>query len=266
MNAGQKFARVLIPRRGGTLALPVMEVSLLFQTPVAPPTIRDDRRSWLNVAFGKGVKGSRRGIRQGRHPAAPEPFGLQDPGRNAGEDFLPLGAATREPRFLPSDVGLVNFYPSTEALPAGADQDRAEAMKHGPHCLIGAGLQGPLQAQRRDAVFPRCEMPAGGKPDCERGTGPIKNGACHHGGTLSASRTLISAVAKPPSSREPAGWADKAARPSQPFQVVQAIGIGPEPRLEVSKSFGVVGAGTRTLHGAILRQLRLNGQHKGRFT
>ena len=43
MNTGQKFARVLIPRRGRTLAVPVMEVSLLFQTPVALPTIRDDR-------------------------------------------------------------------------------------------------------------------------------------------------------------------------------------------------------------------------------
>ncbi len=128
MNTGQKFARVLIPRRGRTLAVPVMEVSLLFQTPVALPTIRDDGRSWLNVAFNEGMKGSCRGIRQGCHPAAPVPFGSQDLDRNTGEDFLPLGAATREPRFLPSDVGLVNFYPSTEALPIRANQDRAEAM------------------------------------------------------------------------------------------------------------------------------------------
>ena len=42
MNTGQKFARVLITRRGRTLAVRVMEVSLLFQTPVAPPSIRDD--------------------------------------------------------------------------------------------------------------------------------------------------------------------------------------------------------------------------------
>src|SRR5271167_4256663 len=199
------------------------------------------------------MKGGCRGIHQGRHPAAPEPFGIQDLDRNTGEDFLPLGAATREPQFPPSDVGLVNLYPSTEALPIRANQDRAETMKHGPHRLVGSELQGPLQAQRRDAVFPSRKMPAGREPDCEGGAGPIEDGACHHGGALSASRALISAVAKPPSSRESTGRADKAARPSQPFQVVQAIGIGLEPRLEVSKGFGVVGAGTRTFHGGILR-------------
>ena len=206
------------------------------------------------------MKRSCRGIRQGRHPAASEPFGSQDLDSNTGEDFLPLGAATGEPRFLPSDVGLVNFYPSTEALPIRTNQDRAEAMKHGPHRLVGSDLQGPLQAQRRDAVFPCRKMPAGGEPDCEGGAGPVEDGARHHGGALSASRALTSAVAKPPSSGDSTGRADKAARPSQPFQVVQAIGIGLEPRLEVSKSFGVVGAGTRTLHGDILRPLRLNGQ------
>src|SRR5271170_417549 len=100
--------------------------------------------------------------------------------------------------------------------------------------------------------FPVAKCQQAANQTVRGGAGPIEDGACHHGGALSASRALISAVAKPPSTGASTARADKAARPSQPFQVVQAIGIGREPRLEVSKGFGVVGAGTRTFHGDIL--------------
>src|SRR5271157_4745558 len=44
------------------------------------------------------------------------------------------------------------------------------------------------------------------------------------------------------------GRADEAARPSQPFQVVQAVCISREPSLKFSKRLRVVGADTGAFH------------------
>src|ERR1039457_427930 len=48
-------------------------------------------------------------------------------------------------------------------------------------------------------------------------------------------------------------WADEAARPSQPFQVVQAVCISREPSPKLPKRFRVVAAGTGTFHCPSLR-------------
>src|ERR1700688_3522142 len=55
------------------------------------------------------------------------------------------------------------------------------------------------------------------------------------------------------------GRADEAARPSQPFQVVQAICISREPSPKLPKRLRVVNAGMGTFHCPSLAQLRLNG-------
>src|ERR1700733_2531225 len=55
------------------------------------------------------------------------------------------------------------------------------------------------------------------------------------------------------------GGADEAARPSQPFQVVQAICISREPSPKLPKRLRVVNAGMGTFHCPSLAQLRLNG-------
>ena len=54
-----------------------------------------------------------------------------------------------------------------------------------------------------------------------------------------------------------AGRTDEARRPAEPLQVVEAIRIGPEPRLELTHGPRIVLAGARTLHALSL--LRLNG-------
>jgi hypothetical protein len=55
------------------------------------------------------------------------------------------------------------------------------------------------------------------------------------------------------------GRTNEAARPPQPFQVVQAVCISPEPSPKLPKRLGVVGAGQRTFHCPRLVELRLNG-------
>src|SRR5271166_3400069 len=55
------------------------------------------------------------------------------------------------------------------------------------------------------------------------------------------------------------GQADEAARPSQPFQVVQAVCISREPSPKLPKRLRVVDAGMGTFHCPSLAQLRLNG-------
>src|ERR1700692_3761966 len=49
------------------------------------------------------------------------------------------------------------------------------------------------------------------------------------------------------------GREDEAVRPSQPFQVVQAVCISREPSLKLPKGLRVVGAGVGTFHCPSLR-------------
>lgn len=126
-------------------------------------------------------------------------------------------------------------------------------MKDRPHCLVGANLQGPLQAQRRDSVFAGSKMPTDRKPNREWRTSPVKNGACHHGCAATTSGAHEPSVAKSPSCLMATRRADEATRPSQPLQVIQAVRISREPRLKLPKGLGVVCAGVGTFHYPSLR-------------
>ena len=138
-------------------------------------------------------------------------------------------------------------------------------MKDCPHCLVRADLQGPLQTQRRDPVFAGSKMPTDGKPNRKgmRVRSKMVPASVADAVATASKSTHEPAVPKPPSSRMIAGRAQTAAaRPSQPFQVVQAICISREPARQASKlpkRLGVVNAGMGTFHCPSLAQLRLNG-------
>src|SRR5208337_4027812 len=230
-----------------------MDVPILLQPPVTLPGIGDDRCPRLDVIQHEGVKRFCGGIRHGRHSTAPKSLWFHDFDCDTRQDLLPFGTASRKSRFFASDIGFVHFHLSAKALSIGANQHRPQAMKDRPHCLIGADLQGPLQTQRRDPVFAGSKMPTDRKPNRKGSTGPVKDGACHHWCAATASSTHEPAVPKPPSSRMTTGRADEAARPSQPFQVVQAVCISREPSLKLPKRLRVVGAGMGTFHCPNLR-------------
>src|SRR5665213_3115033 len=128
-------------------------------------------------------------------------------------------------------------------------------MEDRPNRLIGTDLQRALQAQRRDPVFAGGKMPAGSKPDRERSSGSVEDGACRHRGAAAASCAHDPAVAGPPPRRVAAGWADEARGPPQPLEVVQAVCVRLKPGMELSQGPGVLGActGIGTGHDRSLR-------------
>lgn len=180
MHAWQELSGGLASRGGGPLAAPLMDVRFVLQSPVTLPGVGDDSRPRLDVSHHKGVQRFCGGIRHRRHSTAPESLRLEDLDRDARQDLLPLGTAPRKPGLFAANVGFVHLHLPAKALTIGADQHRPQAMKDRPYRLVGANLQGPLQAQRRNPVFAGSKMPTGRKPNREWGTGPVKDGACHY--------------------------------------------------------------------------------------
>jgi hypothetical protein len=72
------------------------------------------------------------------------------------------------------------------------------------------------------------EHPAGGEPHSQRCPPAIEQRARRHRRPLAAGRALVPAIGHGPAAM-PALRAGEAARPPQPVQVVQAVGIGREP-------------------------------------
>ena len=121
-------------------------------------------------------------------------------------------------------------------------------MQHHPRGLVGADLQGALQAQRRDAVLAAGEQPASLKPHRQRRSCPIEDRSRCRRGAGPAPDTLESAVTQPPSSSTATGGADEPVRPAKPLQVVQAVRIRAEPRLHLTERPRVVNTSTGLRH------------------
>ena len=173
-------------------------------------------------------------VGQQRHAAPADPFRLFDLYRDAGQDLLAPGPAAAQPRLLAADVGLVHLHRAGQQVTARPHQHRPQAVQHRPRCLVGADLQSPLQAQRRDPVLGRGEQPARGEPDRQRRPGPVEDRPRRHRGPMPAGGAHDAAVPEPPAFAEAALRAHEPLRPSHPLQVVQTVGIGAEPSLELA--------------------------------
>ena len=207
-----------------------------------------------------GHEGMQRGsgrVVQDRHPAPADSPRLPHLDRDTGEYFLAPGPAAAQPGLLASDERLIDLHHAGQPVPARADQYRPQPVQHRPRGLVGADLQRPLQAQRRDPVLLRGEHPAGREPDRQRRARPVEDRARRHRGPPATAGALIPAIAQPPAARMTAVRAGEAVRPAQPVQVIQAVRIGTEPGLELARGPGVMRARTRMVHRPSL--LRLNG-------
>jgi len=200
-------------------------------------------------------------VSQQRHAAPADPLRLFDLHRDAGEDLLAPGPSTAQPRLLAAGIALVRLHRAGQPVPPRAYQDRPQAAQHRPRRLAGADLQSPLQAQRRDPVFRRSEQPARGEPHRQRRPGPVEDRARRHRGPVAAGGAHDAAVAEPPASAAGTVRAHEPPWPSHPLQVVKAVGIGAEPRLELAHRPGIMYAAAGHGHSANL--LRLNGDPKG---
>src|ERR1039457_6903446 len=159
------------------------------------------------------------------------------------------------PPLAPDDLP-APLYPAGQQVPARPPQHRPQPVQHRPRRLVRADLQRPLQALRRDAVLLRREDPACGEPHRQRRPRPVEGRARCPRRAPAAAAALESAITQPPPARA-ACRAGETALPAQPLQVIQAVRVRPEPRLELARRPRVVHAATRLIHA--LRLLRLNG-------
>src|ERR1700761_7165779 len=169
--------------------------------------------------------------------------------------FLPLARPPRSPAPPPADDRLVLLHRPGQPVPARPHQHRPQPVQHRPRGRVGADLQRPLQALRRDSVLLGGEQPTGGEPHRQRRTRAIEDRACRHRGTPMTASALIPAITEPPAPRVTAGRAGETTRPAHPVQVVQAVCISAEPGLELASRPRVMGADTRLLHTPSLLRL-----------
>ena len=81
---------------------------------------------------------------------------------------------------------------------AGFDMIGEEEMQHHPRGLVGADLQGALEAQRGDAILAAGEQPARAEPHRQRRSCPIEDRSRRRRGAGPAPKALEPAVTQPP--------------------------------------------------------------------
>jgi hypothetical protein len=137
--------------------------------------------------------------------------------------------------------------------------------QHGPRGLVRADLESPLQALGGDPVLAGSEPPRRREPDGERCARLVEDRARGHRGAAAAAGAHDPAISEPPPSGTGATRALPPLGPAQPLDVVQAVLVRPEPRLELASGAWVVDAGTRAAHYPSIL-LRLNGYPQPPFT
>ena len=229
--------------RGQPTALDVdrlVDVAVVDGRRVARPGVGDERRSLFDVLGDETLERGRRRVGEHGHAAPPESSGLSALDSHAYQDLLAPLSATTKPGLLATEVGLVDFDGAGEPVAPGTDEHRAEPVQHRPGRLVGAELKGPLQALRRDPILRRRELPAHREPHREWRPAPVEQRVCRHGRVPVAAGALAAPPGHDPATRVLAPRADEALRPAQPREVVEAVGIGSEPRLELSGRAWVV--------------------------
>ena len=255
VHGGQQLTGILAAGAGSTLAAPLVHIAQAVQPVVAHPGVGDHGAARLDGAGDERAQRFSRGISQHRHPAAADPLRRGHFHRDGGEYLLAFGPAAAQPRLLPADERLVHLHRPGQPVPARPHQHRPQPVQHRPRGRVGADLQRPLQALRRDAVFLGGEQPAGGEPHRQRRARAVEDRARRHRGAPMAARALTSAITQLPAPGMTAGRAGETTRPAHPVQVVQAVCIGAEPGLELASRPRVMGADTRLLHAQSLLRL-----------
>ncbi len=229
MHGRQQTASILTPGAGRPLAALNMTVTQLGKAEVTRPSVSDHRGPWLDVISYEGMERIRGSISQRRHPASPDSLRLSNLYRDTSEGLLAFGPTARKLWLLTTDVGLVDLDPPGQPVAAWAYQHRSQAVKHGPCGLVRPDVQHALDVQRRDTVLGRGEQPAHTEPYRQRGPRAIEDRACRHRGAGIALRAPESAVAHAPTTGMAAVRAHKSVAPSQPLQVVEAVGVRRKP-------------------------------------
>ena len=106
-------------------------------------------------------------------------------------------------------------------------------MEHRPGGRVRADLEPALEALCGDAILLRSKHPTRREPHGQRRPAPVEERAGRHGRLLLATGALVAPVGPKPAAAVLAPRAHEPLRPAQPVEVVQAVLVGGEPRLEL---------------------------------
>ena len=236
MDGGQQVRSLLIASKPGrALTARFMRVAAPVQPKVAFPAVRDDRGAWLDVIGDEGAQRCSRGVGQRREPASAVAAGLLDLHRDARQDLVAPAFAATYSRISTADVGLVDLHGADQALAPWTNEHGPQPVKHGPHGLIGTDIERPLQTQGSDPGLAGGEEPAGGEPQGQGRACAVEDRSGGDGATHTARGALEAPVAKTPAVTPQTSRADETGRPAKPLEVVQAVGIGSKPSLELAE-------------------------------
>ena len=133
-----------------------------------------------------------------------------------------------------------------------AHEHGPQPVKHGPYGLVGTDLESALQTQRGDSVLAGGEEPAGGEPQGQGHTRAVEDRCGGDGASHTARGALETPIAQSPAVTPQASRTNEPGGPTQPLEVIQAVGIGSKPSLKLPERPWVVRPCAWMVHPASL--------------
>jgi len=126
------------------------------------------------------------------------------------------------PRFASANIGFINFYGATEAIPAGADHGATQLMQPGPRGAVASQPQHTLKPQGTNPRLLIGYAPHRLKPKLQRFSGILKNGPCCYRGLKITSGAPIQTPVHGPKPLVTTSRTPKTFGPSHPEKIIDA--------------------------------------------
>ena len=142
---------------------------------------------------------------------------------------FPSSTPTSFPGFWTAHICFIYLYYSTQSIPIGPNHSTTQFMQPLPRRTIASQTQKALQSKSISAIFLICYMPHRTKPHWQRLASSVQNGSRSHRSLCAAFRAMEQTSAGFPYFPRLAMRANKATRPSQLSEVLQAGRLGAKP-------------------------------------
>lgn len=202
-----------------------------------------DGRARFDMLLNKRLERFGFSVGNNLQAAAPEPFwGEQFHGD--GHQHLAFGTATALAVPHTTKDGFIHLDVSGQHIVPGMADRAPEPVQHRPGRLIGAKPENPMERFGGYAVFSGGQVPRGGKPNGQRGSGAVKDRARSGGYAVAARIAPPFTVLHAPALGSVARWASKSALTANPVKVVEAGCIIVKPRQKLGVVARVIDPGS----------------------
>jgi len=149
-------------------------------------------------------------------------------------------AAATLTRLFTADIGFINLNDTRQTVTAWSNPGYSQLLKPDPYSFITWQPKDFLKSQRADAGFLAGHMPDGPKPQTQRFSGVLENGACGDRDLIIAMTTAIKASLGSPGFTIATPWTRKPFWPPQLKQIPAAGLFGSKPLLELQNGAGII--------------------------